>query len=82
MAQPQALLADLRRRGTHEPADRPARGRPVGGTPSASGWPSFYVEEHQVLSHSMPIQAACLILEGVFDRYPKLKIILIEGGFA
>jgi uncharacterized protein len=34
------------------------------------------------LSHSMPTQAASLILEGVFDRYPNLKIILIEGGFA
>ena len=57
-------------------------GGPSAAAPSASGWPSFYVEEHQVLSHSMPIQAASLILEGVFDRYPKLKIILIEGGFA
>src|SRR5262245_35291954 len=41
----------------------------VGGAsaaaPSASGWPSFYVEEHQVLSHSMPTQATSLILEGV-----------------
>jgi predicted TIM-barrel fold metal-dependent hydrolase len=57
-------------------------GGPSAAAPSASGWPSFYVEEHQVLSHSMPTQAASLILEGVFDLYPKLKIILIEGGFA
>jgi len=57
-------------------------GGPSAAAPSASGWPSFYVEEHQVLSHSMPTQAASLILEGVFDRYPKLKIVLIEGGFA
>ena len=57
-------------------------GGPSAAAPSASGWPSFYVEEHQVLSHSMPTQAASLILEGVFDRYPGLKIVLIEGGFA
>jgi predicted TIM-barrel fold metal-dependent hydrolase len=57
-------------------------GGPSAAAPSASGWPSFYVEEHQVLSHSMPTQATSLILEGVFDRYPNLKIVLIEGGFA
>jgi len=57
-------------------------GGPSASAPSASGWPSFYVEEHQILSHSMPTQAASLILEGVFDRYPLLKVVMIEGGFA
>lgn len=57
-------------------------GGPSASAPSASGWPSFYVEEHQILSHSMPTQAASLVLEGVFDRHPGLKVVLIEGGFA
>jgi hypothetical protein len=58
----------------------------IGGTqaspPSASGWPQFYIEDHQVLSHSMQNQAISLVLEGVLERFPKLKIVLIEGGFA
>jgi len=57
----------------------------VGGTqtcaPSPSGWPQFYIEEHHMLTHSMMNQAISLILEGVFDRFPALKIVLIEGGF-
>lgn len=57
----------------------------IGGTqssaPSPSGWPQFYIEDHQMLTHSMMNQATSLILEGVFDRFPELKIVLIEGGF-
>ena len=58
----------------------------IGGTqnsaPSAGGWPQFYLEDHQVLSHSMQSQATSLILEGVFEEFPRLKICMIEGGFA
>ena len=58
----------------------------VGGTqnsaPSASGWPQFYIEEHHVLIHSMQNQAASLILEGVFEAFPRLKVVLIEGALA
>lgn len=58
----------------------------VGGTlssaPSASGWPQFYVEDHHVLVHSMQNQVASLILEGVFEEFPNLKVVMIEGGFA
>lgn len=58
----------------------------IGGTqssaPSPSGWPQFYLEDHQVLSHSMQNQAISLILEGVFEQFPTLKVVLIEGGFA
>lgn len=58
----------------------------IGGTqnsaPSAGGWPQFYIEDHHGLTHSMQNQATSLILEGVFDAFPDLKIVLIEGGFA
>ena len=56
----------------------------IGGTQnsanSASGWPQFYIEDHHMLVHSMQNQAASLILEGVFDAFPRLKVVLIEGG--
>lgn len=61
-------------------------GMHVGGTngvaPTGSGWPSFYGENH--LDHALALQAATanLILEGVFERFPALKFVVVEGGFA
>lgn len=52
-------------------------GHPVTG----GGWPSFYFEEHQAVAMSMAALCASFILEGVFDRFPRLKIVIIEGGF-
>ena len=58
----------------------------IGGTqnsaPSPSGWPQFYMEDHHMLVHSMQNQAASLVLEGVFEQFPNLKVVMIEGGFA
>ena len=58
----------------------------VGGTqasaPSAGGWPQFYIEDHHVLVHSMQNQMISLILEGVFEAFPRLRVVMIEGGFA
>lgn len=44
--------------------------------------PSSYVELHTGLGQVFEAQLLSLVCEGVFERFPKLKIGLIEGGFA
>ena len=52
-----------------------------GHAPTGGGWPSYYCEEHQSNAHTMAAQLASLVIEGVPERFPKLKIVFIEGGF-
>jgi predicted TIM-barrel fold metal-dependent hydrolase len=53
-----------------------------GGNPiTASGWPSFYIEEMVGHSQCQQTALASIVLEGVFERYPKLKMVMIESGF-
>jgi len=52
-----------------------------GNPPTSSGWPSYYLEEYVDMSAVFQSQVLNLIVEGVFDRFPALRVALIEGGF-
>jgi len=52
------------------------------GANSGSGWMSYYIEEHYAFAHSLQSVVTSVVMEGVFDRFPGLKVICVEGGFA
>jgi predicted TIM-barrel fold metal-dependent hydrolase len=58
----------------------------VGGhgsdTVSGAGWPTYGFEDHVGLPQACQTQVTSLVAHGVFDRFPTLKIVLQEGGFA
>ncbi len=54
-------------------------GHPAG---AGTGTISYYVEEHQSLVQAMQAVLTSLVVEGVFERFPTLKIVMVEAGFA
>lgn len=55
----------------------------IAGNPAtSSGWPSYYIEDHTSMSQAFQAQLISLVFEGVFERFPGLRVALVEGGFA
>ncbi|HEY5300780.1 MAG TPA: amidohydrolase family protein [Acetobacteraceae bacterium] len=48
---------------------------------SSAGAPSYYLEDHQSGAAVMQSLLTSLVFEGVFERFPALRIVLVEGGF-
>lgn len=54
-----------------------------GGAPSTgAGWPTYYMQEHFTFSTASESQATSLVMEGVFEQFPGLKIAMVEAGFS
>jgi len=51
-----------------------------GTPPTPSGWPSYYIEEYAGMAQVFQSQVISLIVEGVFDQFPELRMALIESG--
>ena len=56
-------------------------GGAAGIPPSPSGWFSTYLEEYAGAGQIFQAQVISLVTEGTFDRFPDLRVALIEGGF-
>ena len=48
--------------------------------PTAAGWPSYYVEDYIAQSCAFESQLQSMISEGVFAKFPNLKVVAIESG--
>jgi hypothetical protein len=49
--------------------------------PTSIGWPSYFMEEYVAQSAAFETQLLSFIAEGVFAKFPDLKVVFLESGF-
>lgn len=52
------------------------------GPATAGGTPAYYVEWHTGLTQVFQANLISLVCQGVFERFPGLRVLITEGGFA
>ena len=65
----------------HELADLRSRRQHVSHAPTYSGWPSFQVEDYVANSAAFENVLMSFIAEGVFQQFPRLKLVCTEAGY-
>ena len=54
----------------------------ISGPPTAAGYPTTYLEWHTGLVGSYIAHLTSMVTEGVFQKFPTLRFVLIEGGLS
>jgi predicted TIM-barrel fold metal-dependent hydrolase len=49
--------------------------------PTSIGWGSYHVEDYVAQAQAFQTQLTSVIIEGVFAKFPGLKMVLLESGF-
>ncbi|MGG5822098.1 amidohydrolase family protein [Falsiroseomonas sp. HW251] len=49
--------------------------------PSPTGFASWYIEEYAAEPQVFAAQLTSLVIEGVFQKFPSLRVSMLEGGF-
>ena len=50
--------------------------------PASTGWSSYAFEDYALQASTFESQLLSLVAEGVFAKYPALKVVFMESGFA
>ena len=74
------IYAAAERQGLPVAVHPGAEGRAISGQPTAAGWVSKYIEWHTCLSQKAQAHLISVVCQGVFVRYPKLKMVFVECG--
>jgi predicted TIM-barrel fold metal-dependent hydrolase len=59
-----------------------AEGSGISNAPTAAGFVSDYFQWHTCMSQTFMAHLVSLVCDGVFVKFPKLKVVLVEGGVA
>jgi predicted TIM-barrel fold metal-dependent hydrolase len=55
-------------------------GAGIANPPTSAGYPTSYIQWHTCLSQNFAAHTVSLVCDGVFQKFPRLKFVLIEGG--
>lgn len=50
--------------------------------PTSAGWPSYYLEEYANMAANFASNLMSIIVEGVLDEFPTLRLTCVESGFS